>query len=286
MRVIGFGDNVVDKYIHKETIYPGGNCVNFAVYAKKLGAESAYMGVFGSDDSADHIIHTLKELGIDLSYCKQYEGENGCTEVDLKDGDRVLVGWNEGGIANEKPIVISQKEIEYLKGFQHIHSSCYSKSETELVKLRSLDALVSFDFSEEQTFRKDDFLKWVCPNIDFALFSGSGCSIEEIKNLIQRTVDYGTPYVLVTRGSQGAIFFDGQTFYEGKPKIVEPIDTMGCGDAFVTAFIIYLLRNGWSKTNRPSPETIQNGLRVAAEFSAENCFVEGAFGYGKKYINV
>ena len=42
---LGFGDNVVDKYEHIKTMYPGGNCVNFAVYAKMFGAKrSAYMG--------------------------------------------------------------------------------------------------------------------------------------------------------------------------------------------------------------------------------------------------
>ena len=48
VKVLGFGDNVVDKYEHIKTMYPGGNAVNFAVFAKKLGAErSAYMGIFG-----------------------------------------------------------------------------------------------------------------------------------------------------------------------------------------------------------------------------------------------
>lgn len=42
--VLGFGDNVVDKYEHIKTMYPGGNAVNFAVFAKKLGVDrSAYM---------------------------------------------------------------------------------------------------------------------------------------------------------------------------------------------------------------------------------------------------
>lgn len=44
---LGFGDNVVDRYEHIRTMYPGGNAVNFAVYAKKCGAaRSAYYGHF------------------------------------------------------------------------------------------------------------------------------------------------------------------------------------------------------------------------------------------------
>lgn len=49
-KVLGFGDNVVDRYEHIKTIYPGGNCLNFAVYAKMIGvSRAAYMGYFGND---------------------------------------------------------------------------------------------------------------------------------------------------------------------------------------------------------------------------------------------
>ena len=42
--VVGFGDNVVDIYTHENVQYPGGNCVNLAVYAKMFGAKRcAYM---------------------------------------------------------------------------------------------------------------------------------------------------------------------------------------------------------------------------------------------------
>ena len=65
--VLGFGDNVVDKYEHIGTMYPGGNAVNFAVFAKKLGVDrSAYMGIFGSDAEAEHVISSLGEEGVEL----------------------------------------------------------------------------------------------------------------------------------------------------------------------------------------------------------------------------
>ncbi len=34
MKVIGIGDNVCDKYIHLKTMFPGGQALNFSVYAK------------------------------------------------------------------------------------------------------------------------------------------------------------------------------------------------------------------------------------------------------------
>ena len=50
LRVLGLGDNVVDKYMHIRTMYPGGNALNFAVYAKMFGIEAGYLGVFGDDE--------------------------------------------------------------------------------------------------------------------------------------------------------------------------------------------------------------------------------------------
>jgi len=65
LKVIGIGDNVVDKYLHLGLMYPGGNALNFSVYAQKTGAQSAYLGVFGDDVAARHLQETLRHLKID-----------------------------------------------------------------------------------------------------------------------------------------------------------------------------------------------------------------------------
>lgn len=47
IKVLGLGDNVVDKYMHIKTMYPGGNALNIAVLARLSGIEVGYLGVFG-----------------------------------------------------------------------------------------------------------------------------------------------------------------------------------------------------------------------------------------------
>ena len=59
IKVIGIGDNVCDQYYPAKIMYPGGQAMNFSVYAKMLGAQSAYLGVFGKDRVAEHIISVL-----------------------------------------------------------------------------------------------------------------------------------------------------------------------------------------------------------------------------------
>ena len=90
MRVIGLGDNVVDMYMHRNVMYPGGNAMNFAVYANLMGVESAYLGVFGSDDAAAHVHDTAQTLGLDMSHCRYEDGRMDIHRWTLRKGTGYL----------------------------------------------------------------------------------------------------------------------------------------------------------------------------------------------------
>ena len=62
VKVLGLGDNVCDIYPNERTMYPGGQAVNFAVYAGMLGVKSDFMGVFGNDAIAGHVKASLDSL--------------------------------------------------------------------------------------------------------------------------------------------------------------------------------------------------------------------------------
>lgn len=54
LRLIGVGDNVVDCNYTTGIMYPGGNSLNFSVYGRQLGHETAYAGVFGHGHPGRH----------------------------------------------------------------------------------------------------------------------------------------------------------------------------------------------------------------------------------------
>lgn len=134
VRVIGIGDNVCDKYEHLKTMFPGGQALNFSVYAKLLGADASYMGVFGTDEAAVHVIKTLDELGVEHGRCRQYEGENGCARVTLKDGDRIFLGSNKGGVSKEHPFELTEEDLAYISTFSLVHTSNNSYMDSQLEK--------------------------------------------------------------------------------------------------------------------------------------------------------
>ncbi|MED4228060.1 fructoselysine 6-kinase [Neobacillus cucumis] len=270
VKVLGIGDNVVDKYVHIKTMYPGGNALNFSVFAKKLGMEAAFIGTFGDDKEAEHVEKVLKELKIDLSHCRHFSGENGCARVTLEDGDRVFLGSNAGGVTRENPFVLTDGDIEYIKGFSLMHTGLYSHTGHILEQLSTLGVPLSFDFSDD--FQQEEIEQYIS-YVDYAFFSCSHLSHEETEQLLESNHRKAGQILVATRGSDSAIAFDGAKYYYQEPEYVKAVDTMGAGDSFITAFLLHLLNE----------KDIASSIKESAAFAAKSCLVEGSFGYGVQY---
>ena len=275
MQVIGIGDNVVDKYINLNKMFPGGNALNFSVYAKKQGIDSAYIGVFGNDTAANHINNILSKLNIDTSHCRYYDGENAYAKVSLKNGDRNFIGTNKGGIASQHPLKLSATDLEYIKSFNLIHTSCYSNIESELIKLNKLAIPISFDFSEN--FQKE-YLKKVCPYITFSFFSCADLSEKESIQILKSALKHGSLFAVATRGEKGALLLYHDKLYYQEAKNINPKDTLGAGDAFITGFLLELLQSKFNYSDKKIESSLETGVKYAAKY----CKVNGAFGEGKK----
>lgn len=271
MRVIGIGDNVCDKYIHLKTMFPGGQALNFSVYAKQLGADASYMGVFGTDKEAAHVIKTLDELEIEHGRCRQYEGENGCARVTLKDGDRVFLGSNKGGISRERPLHLDGEDLTYISGFSHVHTSNNSHFDSQLALVKSAGVSLSYDFSGQ--WKEEEKIAAVAPYADYVFLSCGSVSEEEAADICRKMKRAGCRRIIATRGSHGAMYYDGESFYIQPPKLVKAVDTLGAGDSFATAFLLFVLKG----------EQVEKALLAGAEFAAKTCLVQGAFGHGKRF---
>lgn len=293
IKVLGIGDNVCDKYLHIKTIYPGGNALNIAVFAKLSGADSAYLGTFGDDEVGRHVYTVTKNLGLDLSHCRMVSGANGCARVTLTDGDRVFLRGNKGGIARVNPPVLTKIDEEYIAGFDLIHTSIYSYMESELPVMRRAAKFVSMDFSNGYT---DEYLKKCCPYIDCAEISCGDMEEENIREIMYRIKTYGCRQIVIaTRGSKGAYVLVGNKFYEQSPCLVKAIDTMGAGDSFITCFLMNYLDGMKVAVDFPEKSgdrgvvtaeeyqdmLVKLSLYRAAVFSAKQCQRDGSFGFGK-----
>lgn len=279
MKVIGIGDNVVDDYTHIRTIFPGGNALNFAVYASMLGCETAYLGLFGTDVAAGHVRQTLAELGIDTTCCRVADGPNGRAVLTIEDGERVFVSSNEGGVSKSVPMDFIFDDLDYLQTFSIAHTSAYSYLDRYLSRLQSLNPLVSYDFSDD--FDTDHALS-LCRHIDIGFFSCAEWTEQATMALLDKAVRRGCPLAVATRGRHGAILFDGQSWSRQSPRTVTPIDTLGAGDAFISAFLVSYV-GGKADADEQPDSLIEDSLAQAAAFAAGICETQGAFGHGLRY---
>ncbi|MFF5213510.1 PfkB family carbohydrate kinase [Streptosporangium sp. NPDC000396] len=284
MRVLGFGDNIVDRFVDRGIDYPGGNSVNVAVYADRLGVQASYLGVFGDDDLGGFLRESIAAQGVAVDRCVVRRGETGVSTLRVDDGDRVFLGWNGGGVTVREPLALDGELLAYACSFDLVHSSVYSRSESELPKL---DTLVSFDLSSEEDYRSPSYLDRVCPHADLVLLSCSHLDEAATRDLLADAVRRGAGLALATRGVDGAIAHDGRVTVAAPARPVEQdtvVDTMGCGDAFLAGFAVSLLRGGWSAGRRPPENLIERALRDGADSAYEQCFVEGAFGHGRPVV--
>lgn len=278
--VVGFGDNVVDIYTHSNKQYPGGNCVNFAVYAKMFGAKrSAYMGYFGTDVNADHVIEALHNEKIETVKCKKISGENGYSRCKLENGDRVFLDYNEGGVRSRHIYELDEFDIEYLKQFDLVHCGNYCYMESQLPKIKEANIPLSFDFSEDST---EEYYMQIAPLVTYAFCSYDGTD-EEVKKHLKKVSDLGPEIVCASRGAKGCMLYCNGKYYEQKAVPIEKVvDTMGAGDSLITTFMV-----GYTDARKKGisqDEAIVSSIAEAAKFAAEICQIDGAFGYGREIL--
>ena len=71
MKIACVGDNCVDYYDNTGEVFPGGNPVNVAVYVRRMGGQSAYLGAVGTDAYGGLILQALEEKGVDVHRVKR-----------------------------------------------------------------------------------------------------------------------------------------------------------------------------------------------------------------------
>lgn len=297
IKIACMGDNVVDINYIDGMINPGGNCINVAVYCSQMGHEAAYVGVLADDGYAKIVTDSLEANNVDYHMCVTMHGETGRCTCELIDGDRVLGDENDGGLVKSDPLVISDDIVEYLKGFDIVHTSCYSYIDDELYKLKEAEIPLLYDFSTVWSSERVEKISRVA---DFILFSGrDGLSEEENLKMCTDAVDkYHCKMAIMTMGTKGAWVYDGVTMFQKAPYNVEggAIDTTGCGDSwisgFITTYVEAMKRLDLMKKNSDDgfivPENEADVKAHAVELSMcmgnlkarHTCRIKGAYGCG------
>jgi fructoselysine 6-kinase len=261
VKIASMGDNVVDCYLARDEMYPGGNCLNVAVHASRFGARSAYIGAVGKDKAGDLINDALTAEGVDLTRMRRLNDATAYCLIGHRNADRVFLDFDLG-VSMFAP---SQEDLEFLSSFEAVHIG-QSSGLDAWVDVASRNALLSYDFS---TRREREHRAAIGRYCFLASVSGDGLSEGEIEGIASELLESGTEWVLVTRGRAGAVLYSQSAAYSTPAQLIEPVDTLGAGDAFIARTLFGLLEG----------EMPAEVLGHAAEAAATTCGYFGAVGY-------
>jgi sugar/nucleoside kinase (ribokinase family) len=236
------------------------------------------MGVMGNDAVAAHVRSVLKDLGVDISHVRRHDGENGYAVVDLVDGERVFVSSNKGGVLREHPIVLTESDLAYISAFDIVHTSNNSYIDSQLKILSTLPPLLSYDFS--LSWRDWERAASICGHVDFCFLSCSDMNVQDTSLVMERIYGFGCGCgcVIATRGSDGAMAYDGSVFHDCPAANINPGDTMGAGDSLAAGFMTKYAE--LAAAGHSMGEAVHIALEHGISLSAKTCMVRGAFGHG------
>lgn len=294
MKVIGIGDSVIDRHLQKGVQYPGGNSLNFCIYASMAGEDTSYLGVLGGDGPARLIRDALERYGVDSSRSRRTNSQTNLCQITFEDENRKILDDPSYDLFLKHPIVFSQEDLAYIGRHDLIHTGIYAHIDGQLEKLCSAGPLLAYDFSNLWSW---ELAEKVCCHIDVGFFSFETLESGKDQERMERIHRLGCPLVIATSGREGACVYNGRRFYKKRPYCLDgkPKDTLGAGDAFLTGFLlsygqgVRLDRNlqkhlplPWAEKDREDYEDalIWNSMAAGNLFASHICQVDSAFGCG------
>jgi len=268
-RLLGLGDNTIDTYVSAGLQFPGGNAVNVAVMARRLGARASYLGCWGDDEGGRMLEAALAAEGVDISHVRRITGGETARARIAHDGtgDRRFIGSRPGVRARYD---LRDADLAFMAAHDVVHTGCNSDLDGDLARIAAAAQLVSYDYSEKWT---DERLAATLPSVDIAFLSAPRRGDGDCEALLARCLAGGATVAVATRGADGAIARTAATLHRQAVIAIRPVDTLGAGDGFIAGFLVAHLRGG----------DVPGCLAAAASCASEVCAGQGAFGHGEPW---
>ncbi|NMX93805.1 MULTISPECIES: ribokinase [unclassified Pseudomonas] len=244
---------------------PGGKGANQAVAAARLGANVAMIGCVGSDAYGAQLRDALLVEGIDCQAVSEVEGSSGVALIVVDDSSQnaiVIVAGSNGQLTPASLLafdaVLQAAEVVVCQLEVPMDTVGYA-----LKRARALGKTVILNPAPASGPLPADWyaaIDYLIPNeSEASALSGVPVdSLDSAKVAATHLLNAGAGKVIVTLGSQGALFADGQGFEHLLAPKVQAVDTTAAGDTFVGGFAA-ALANGQGEA-----EAIRFGQVAAA----------------------
>jgi fructokinase len=297
MDILTLGELLIDMFPGKvgqrmrevESFHPkpGGAPANVAVAARRLGAETAFIGKVGDDLFGHYLKDVLVNEGVIVKGLRlDSEVRTTMAIIAMPDANSAeFVFYRNPGA--DQCLLMEELDKQLLQETTIFHFGSLSLTDeparsatNEAVSIaRQAGALISFDVNYRPSLwaDPDDAIEGalrILPQVDIlkvneveiALLTGSqpiqSDDISSMEAAARLLMQKGPSLVVVTLGKDGC-YFQIETGGEFIPAFrVETIDAIGCGDAFVAGLLTHLVQNG-----DPRDKLAVDQLRKALTFA-------------------
>jgi ribokinase len=228
-------------------ILPGGKSGNQAAAAARIGAEVQLFGAVGDDANADFLLGKLGDAGVDTANVLRVEGPSGTTVITVDAHGENTIVYSPGsnaqvsveyiesmcerliasgvlGLCLESPIetVTAAARICHEAGVKVLvnNSPFMAVLPQELIALCDILLVNEHEMAQMLGIAEPDHDDWSAFDWHAAL--------EQLREL-------GFEQTIVTLGGDGSVVLDATAddVIPIAPVAVTPVDTTGCGDAFM-----------------------------------------------------
>ncbi|WP_439614921.1 carbohydrate kinase family protein [Shinella sp.] len=225
--------------------YAGGAIFNTAIALGRLGVPTGFFTGLSDDMMGDILRGTLKDSGVDYSYCATLSRPTTVAFVKLVDGHATYAFYDEGTAGRmiteaELPALGDDCEALHFGAISLIPEPCGSTYEALLAREHE-KRVISLDPNIRPGFIKDkdahmarirrmaamsDIVKF--SDEDLAWFGLEG----DEEALARHWLHHGAKLVVVTRGAEGAVGYTANHKVTVPSERVSVVDTVGAGDTF------------------------------------------------------
>ena len=224
---------------------PGGAPMNVAIHGQNLGLESAVISAIGRDEYGQKLFDILNERSVSTALITISEHPTGTVTVDTSNPSEVSYTIDEPSAWD----YIGRPLIHWEHGDMLLHGSLATRNNCSYESLKALRTLATtrvFDLNLRAPFIDSERILELLVGTEIVKVNEE--EYELLAHWLQLDPNpeqgfdamrehFGTQELIVTRGSQGALWINSLGALQSKVFPVTVKDTVGAGDSFLAAML-------------------------------------------------
>ncbi len=240
-------------HVHEARVGIGGAESNVAIGLARLGTPSVWLGRVGADSLGQRIVRELLAERVDVRAVDDDAAPTGLMLKESPTPRSTAVYYYRAGSAGSRlapddldRVDLTAAALLHVTGITPALSDSAKETVAAAVaRAHAAGTPVSFDVNHRSRLWRDESYREIYREIArhaTIVFAGEDEAAllvdgREARELADNLADLGPRHVVIKRGADGASALDEGTWRDVAALAIDPVDTVGAGDAFVAGWL-------------------------------------------------